>query len=43
MASIKSFPTIKSIKTYIIDGSGSGGDYHNVAGGHWCVPSIIRP
>lgn len=32
---VKPFPTIKSIRTFIIDGAGSGGDYHNVAGGHW--------
>lgn len=33
--SVKEFPTIKAIRTYIIEGVGSGGDYHNVAGGHW--------
>lgn len=35
MATLKTFPTIKSIRTFIIEGAGSGGDYHNVAGGHW--------
>lgn len=33
----KAFPTIKAIRSYVIDGVGSGGDYHNVAGGHWYV------
>lgn len=28
--SVKSFPKIKSIQTFIIEGVGSGGDYHNV-------------
>lgn len=35
--SVKEFPTIKSIRTFITDGAGSGGDYHNVEGGHWFV------
>lgn len=35
---VKDFPTIKAIRTYVIDGVGSGGDYHNVEGGHWYVP-----
>lgn len=38
---VKSFPKIKAIKTYIIQGVGSGGDYHNVEGGHWLVGSKI--
>ena len=25
------FPRIKEIRTFIIDGVGSGGDYHNVS------------
>jgi hypothetical protein len=33
--SLKPFPTITAIRTYIPEGVGSGGDYHNVAGGHW--------
>jgi hypothetical protein len=32
-----SFPTIKNIKTFVIQGVGSGGDYHNVKGGHWLI------
>jgi len=27
--------TIKAIRSFIIGGVGSGGDYHNVKGGHW--------
>lgn len=27
---ITEFPRIKEIRTFIIDGVGSGGDYHNV-------------
>lgn len=30
MGSVKEFPRIKEIRTFIIDGVGSGGDYHNV-------------
>lgn len=30
MCSVKEFPRIKEIRTFIIDGVGSGGDYHNV-------------
>ena len=36
-----SFPTIKAIRTFVIDGVGSGGDYHNVKGGHWLIDSPI--
>ncbi|PGH02089.1 hypothetical protein AJ79_07726 [Helicocarpus griseus UAMH5409] len=36
-----SFPLIKSINTFIIEGVGSGGDYHNVKGGHWLVDTSI--
>ena len=35
------FPRIKAIKTYLIQGVGSGGDYHNVKGGHWLIDSKI--
>ncbi len=35
MASARPFPTIKAVRSYVIDGVGSGGDYHNVKGGHW--------
>lgn len=38
---VASFPRIKEIKTFIIQGVGSGGDYHNVEGGHWLVGSKI--
>lgn len=38
---VKSFPTIKAIKTFVIQGVGAGGDYHNVEGGHWLIDSKI--
>ena len=40
-SSVRSFPTIKAIKTFVIEGVGSGGDYHNVKGGHWLIDSPI--
>lgn len=39
--SVQSFPTIKAVKTFVTEGVGSGGDYHNVAGGHWLIDSPI--
>jgi L-rhamnonate dehydratase len=30
MGSLSQFPRIKEIRTFVIDGVGSGGDYHNV-------------
>ena len=30
MGSTAAFPRIKAIRTFVIDGVGSGGDYHNV-------------
>ena len=39
MSSLKPFPRIKEIRSYVVDGVGSGGDYHNVARGHWLVLS----
>ncbi|KAG0124779.1 L-rhamnonate dehydratase [Tuber indicum] len=39
--SLKAFPTIKAIRSYVTQGVGSGGDYHNVAGGHWLVDTPI--
>ncbi|CAD0100885.1 unnamed protein product, partial [Aureobasidium mustum] len=41
MASVNSFPTIKAVKTFVVQGVGSGGDYHNVKGGHWLIDSKI--
>lgn len=38
---VVSFPRIKEIKTFLIQGVGSGGDYHNVKGGHWLIDSKI--
>lgn len=40
-SSVTRFPRIKEIKTFIIQGVGSGGDYHNVKGGHWLIDSKI--
>jgi len=40
-SSVAVFPKIKAIKTFIIQGVGSGGDYHNVKGGHWLIDSKI--
>jgi hypothetical protein len=37
----RSFPTIKHVRTFITQGPGSGGDYHNVHGGHWLIDSKI--
>lgn len=31
MGSASGFPRIKEVRTFIIDGVGSGGDYHNVS------------
>ncbi|KAJ5127342.1 enolase C-terminal domain-like protein [Penicillium atrosanguineum] len=41
MGSTTQFPRIKEIRTFVIDGVGSGGDYHNVKGGHWLIDSSI--
>lgn len=37
----RSFPSIRAIRTFVVDGVGSGGDYHNVKGGHWYVLTRI--
>ena len=39
--SVKQFPTIKSINTYITSGKGNGGDYHDVNRGHWIIDNPI--
>jgi len=41
MSSVRDFPKINKVRTFIIEGVGSGGDYHNVAGEHWLVGSKI--
>ncbi|CAK7271878.1 hypothetical protein SEPCBS119000_004832 [Sporothrix epigloea] len=41
MASVKEFPKIKAVRSFVIGGVGSGGDYHNVKGGHWLIDSPI--
>lgn len=40
MSAVREFPTIKAIRSFVIGGVGSGGDYHNVKGGHWLVFKI---
>lgn len=35
--SARGFPVIKAVRTFVVAGVGSGGDYHNVEGGHWYV------
>jgi L-rhamnonate dehydratase len=37
----RSFPRIKAIRSFVVDGVGSGGDYHNVKGGHWLIDTSI--
>ncbi|KKA30432.1 hypothetical protein TD95_004366 [Thielaviopsis punctulata] len=37
----KAFPTIAAIRSYVVNDVGTGGDYHNVKGGHWLVDSPI--
>lgn len=37
----RSFPKIMTIRSFVIDGVGSGGDYHNVKGGHWLIDTSI--
>jgi hypothetical protein len=38
---VKAFPKIKEVRTLLTQGPGSGGDYHNVKGGHWLIDSKI--
>lgn len=40
-SNVVSFPRIKEIKTFLVQGVGAGGDYHNVKGGHWLIDSKI--
>jgi L-rhamnonate dehydratase len=40
MASKSAFPKIKEIKTFIIEGVGSGGDYHNVSTASFLLPNL---
>ncbi|KAF2140087.1 uncharacterized protein K452DRAFT_231194 [Aplosporella prunicola CBS 121167] len=37
----RSFPTIQKVRTFLVQGVGSGGDYHNVQGGHWLIDTKI--
>ncbi|KAG6115800.1 hypothetical protein E4U13_002439 [Claviceps humidiphila] len=38
---VRDFPTIKAVRSFVVGGVGSGGDYHNVQGGHWLIDSDI--
>lgn len=29
-AAVRKFPVIKEVRTFLVEGVGSGGDYHNV-------------
>lgn len=40
-SAVRSFPTIRTVRTLLIQGVGSGGDYHNVEGGHWLIDNKI--
>lgn len=40
-SAVRQFPTITKVKTFLIQGVGSGGDYHNVKGGHWLIDTKI--
>ena len=35
--SARHFPVIKAVRAFVVGDVGSGGDYHNVRGGHWSV------
>ncbi|PFH62970.1 hypothetical protein XA68_10721 [Ophiocordyceps unilateralis] len=39
--SVRKFPIIKAVRSYLVAGVGCGGDYHNVTGGHWLVDGDI--
>ncbi|KAK6458519.1 enolase N-terminal domain-like protein [Scheffersomyces xylosifermentans] len=39
--STREFPSITSIKTYLLNQKGIGGDYHNVESGHWLIDNSI--
>ncbi|KAG5996618.1 hypothetical protein E4U52_006233 [Claviceps spartinae] len=39
---VRDFPTIKAVRSFVVGGVGSGGDYHNVQGGHWSLVQVDR-
>ncbi|KAF4595293.1 mandelate racemase/muconate lactonizing enzyme family protein [Ophiocordyceps camponoti-floridani] len=39
--SVREFPTIRTVRSYLVAGVGCGGDYHNVTSGHWLVDGDI--
>ncbi|KAM3553675.1 hypothetical protein ARSEF4850_006812 [Beauveria asiatica] len=38
---VRQFPTITAVRSFIVSGTGAGGDYHNVKCGHWLIDSDI--
>lgn len=34
-------PVIRDVRAYVVEGQGSGGDYHNQAQGHWIIDTLI--
>ncbi|MBV9220589.1 MAG: L-rhamnonate dehydratase [Methylobacteriaceae bacterium] len=34
-------PRIADVRTYLVEGAGSGGDYHRQKGGHWIIDTLI--
>ncbi|KAK9455231.1 enolase C-terminal domain-like protein [Dipodascopsis uninucleata] len=38
---LNTFPVITAIRTFLLDGKGIGGDYHNVEKGHWLIDDKI--
>ncbi|KAK9310846.1 hypothetical protein V1524DRAFT_174592, partial [Lipomyces starkeyi] len=40
-SSVTNFPVITAVRTYLIEGKGVGGDYHNVERGHWLIDNSI--
>ncbi|KAK9476106.1 enolase C-terminal domain-like protein [Lipomyces japonicus] len=43
-ATASRFPKIVAVRTFLIDSSGIGGDYHNVERGHWLIDNdILNP
>ena len=34
-------PRIAALRTYLVAGTGKGGDYHRQSGGHWIIDTLI--
>jgi L-rhamnonate dehydratase len=35
LSPVRDFPRIKAVRTFVPEGRGVGGDYHDVERGHW--------